>query len=242
MTRSRCRRAPRPTLAARRSRSLAPTPPGPCRRGDRSVEKIGWPDDLHYAIYWSGVAADTRDKIERYANAPGKESRAELAASANECTTAFESGKSAGILDALRDYCAVLRHFDKDHELGIYGAGHAVMAEAAAGSDAVYKPCGAGGGDRGDEAGRELVGAGAQRLDGQDQVVVDQLRLGDGLAVDLQVSESLPAEVDDQRFAGFSPPASSSRYISANLSDFGAGTMKEVSVILSGPKTCSASS
>ena len=119
------------------------------RRGDRSVEKIGWPDDLYYAIYWSGVAADTRDKIERYANVPGKESRAELAASANDCATAFESGKSAGILDALRDYCAVLRHFDKDHELGIYGAGHAVMAEAAAESDAVYKPCGAGGGDVG---------------------------------------------------------------------------------------------
>jgi phosphomevalonate kinase len=119
------------------------------RRGDRSVAKIGWPRDLYYDIYWSGVAADTRDKIERYANIRGKGSRGELAESANQCATAFENGKAASILDALREYCEVLRRFDNEHDLGIFGAGHAAMHDAAARLDAVYKPCGAGGGDVG---------------------------------------------------------------------------------------------
>lgn len=119
------------------------------RQGDRSVEKIEWPRDLYYTVYWSGIVADTRDRIERYANTPGKASRAVLAASASHCAAVFGSGKAAGILDALRHYCEVLRRFDDDHELGIYDAGHAAMSDAAAGCDVVYKPCGAGGGDVG---------------------------------------------------------------------------------------------
>lgn len=119
------------------------------RQGDQSVAAIDWPRDLHYMVYWSGVAADTREKIEHYANASGKESRRELAASASRCAAAFESGPAVGIIEALRDYCGVLRRFDNDYELGIYDAGHAAMSDAAAGFDVVYKPCGAGGGDVG---------------------------------------------------------------------------------------------
>ena len=43
----------------------------------------------------------------------------------------------------------MLRGFDDDHGLGIYGAGHAAMSDLAASAGAVYKPCGAGGGDVG---------------------------------------------------------------------------------------------
>lgn len=119
------------------------------RRGERSPAKIGWPRDLYYDVYWSGVAADTQDRIERYAKTGSKESRGELATSANNCADAFENGNAASILDALREYCGVLRRFDNDHDLGIFDAGHAPMSDAAARFDAVYKPCGAGGGDVG---------------------------------------------------------------------------------------------
>jgi len=36
-----------------------------------------------------------------------------------------------------------------DHDLGIFDAGHAELAEMATARDIVYKPCGAGGGDIG---------------------------------------------------------------------------------------------
>jgi phosphomevalonate kinase len=52
-------------------------------------------------------------------------------------------------MDSFSHYVDALRQFDTDHDLGIFDAGHAELAEMAANCNIVYKPCGAGGGDIG---------------------------------------------------------------------------------------------
>jgi phosphomevalonate kinase len=69
--------------------------------------------------------------------------------SAQRIATAWRGGSVQTILDEYRDYTHVLREFSIDHGLGIFDAGHAELADAAAAAGVIYKPCGAGGGDVG---------------------------------------------------------------------------------------------
>ena len=115
------------------------------RREGSSVNRIEWPDDLHYAVFWSGVAADTRAKIARLDGAVEQR----LVDSANHCAQEFADGAANDIVAALREYTEVLRAFDRRAGIGIFAAGHGELADLSAAHDIVYKPCGAGGGDIG---------------------------------------------------------------------------------------------
>jgi phosphomevalonate kinase len=117
--------------------------------GDAPERALQWPAGLHYALLWSGVAARTRDKLATLAAAKVYATRAELATAANAVAKAWRGGNARKIVAGLRTYADVLRHFDVDHELGIFDAGHAELADKAESCDVVYKPCGAGGGDLG---------------------------------------------------------------------------------------------
>ena len=122
------------------------------RIGEGTSRVSQWPTGLHYALLWSGVAANTGEQLARLANfgsvAAGT-MRAELVAAANDVAKIWSDGQVAEIIAALHAYTAVLRRFDADHELGIFAAGHAELASKADLSGVVYKPCGAGGGDLG---------------------------------------------------------------------------------------------
>ena len=100
-------------------------------------------------MLWSGVSASTGSKLERLAGQDAQPSRAALANSARRVSRAWSDGSAQHILDEYRDYSEALREFSDDHQLGIFDAGHAELADAAKAAGVVYKPCGAGGGDVG---------------------------------------------------------------------------------------------
>lgn len=119
------------------------------RMGEAPDRALRWPDGLGYALLWSGVAADTGVKLATLANSGAHASREALVVAASSVATAWRGNSAADIVVALRSYTSALRSFDVDHELGIFHAGHAELADRAASSGIVYKPCGAGGGDLG---------------------------------------------------------------------------------------------
>lgn len=119
------------------------------RMGNKPDRALQWPDDLQYALLWSGIAADTSDYLHKLAQTDAGSTGAELVTAANAVANAWHDHKSTDIVAAVRSYTASLRRFDVDHELGIFGAGHAELADSAASCGVVYKPCGAGGGDLG---------------------------------------------------------------------------------------------
>jgi len=119
------------------------------RIGDNTNSHIAWPEGLCYAVLWSGVAADTRSKLEQLQQLPAMAARTALGDAAEQFAAVFREGSGPRIIDELSDYTNALRRFDAESGLGIFDAGHAHMVDAAAAHGAVYKPCGAGGGDAG---------------------------------------------------------------------------------------------
>ena len=110
--------------------------------------KLTWPADLHYALLWSGQSADTTSQLRKLAATESSPSRMELADAALVVVSAWREGDVAKLVLTIADYTKTLRRFDRDHRLGIFGAGHAALVDAASGH-VVYKPCGAGAGDLG---------------------------------------------------------------------------------------------
>lgn len=119
------------------------------RIGENAGLHVAWPEGLCYAVFWSGVAADTRSKLERLQKRPAPPARAALGEAAEQFAAVFREGPVPRILEELNDYTAALRQFDAETGLGIFAAGHARLADSATAHSAVYKPCGAGGGDVG---------------------------------------------------------------------------------------------
>ena len=110
-----------------------------------AVTPVEWPESLHYAVFWSGVAADTPARIKRFDD--GIDRR--LVDCAERSAQGVGKGTAADVVAALREYTDALRAFDQQAGLGIFDAGHAALVDAAVEHDVVYKPCGAGGGDVG---------------------------------------------------------------------------------------------
>jgi phosphomevalonate kinase len=119
------------------------------RVGDDAPGPLPWPKGLHYAVYWSSTSSDTRGKLERFEQQPATEARQELVVAADRFAAVFVAGDVQRIVTGLGVYCSSLRRFDAEFRLGIYGAGHELLANTAADHGVVYKPCGAGGGDIG---------------------------------------------------------------------------------------------
>jgi len=117
--------------------------------GEEQTRSLAWPDGLAFTLLWSGVAANTHQKLQQLARAEAGQARADLAIASVRVAASWSDGDPVEILQQLRDYTEALRKFDVDHRLGIFDAGHAELADAAASAGLVYKPCGAGGGDLG---------------------------------------------------------------------------------------------
>lgn len=120
------------------------------RMHNRRHEKLDWPQGLSYRFLWSGAAADTRDKIDRFdANDRDRQSFAVLSRMADALLPLWRNGHADMLMQALQQYTASLRSFSDDFGLGIFAAGHDKLCTAASDQGLVYKPCGAGGGDSG---------------------------------------------------------------------------------------------
>lgn len=118
-------------------------------RNDPLSRDLDWPEDLHYALLWSGRSADTRTQLEKFAACGKRESATALHTAAEGVAVAWQSKASANILASMQDYASSLRSFDDEHGLGIFAAGHGEVARQAAAAGVIYKPCGAGAGDLG---------------------------------------------------------------------------------------------
>jgi len=117
---------------------------------DALPPRLTWPDNLACRFLWSGQPAGTTGKLHRFQDAArNSESTALLRLAARENASQWANGVVERILASFSYYVAALRHFDIDHDLGIFDAGHSELAEMATGRNIVYKPCGAGGGDIG---------------------------------------------------------------------------------------------
>ena len=118
-------------------------------RDGEGLARLAWPAGLQRAILASGVAADTRTQLARFA-ALGEDcggARRAFVAAAQSLPDVWQRGDAATVLAAMRRYVQSLTRFDADAGLGIFGAGHAAMYDPD--DDVVYKPCGAGAGDLG---------------------------------------------------------------------------------------------
>ena len=117
---------------------------------------LGWPADLHYALLWSGRSSSTTDQLQKLTGARTSAAAVALVAAAENVAVAWHAAVAQPVIVALREYVGALRRYDDEYRLGIFSAGHATLAEKAAASGLVYKPCGAGGGDFGIAVADEL--------------------------------------------------------------------------------------
>jgi phosphomevalonate kinase len=118
-----------------------------------AIERLHWPAGLRFLVLWSGQAASTASRLRRLAayadTGSGRDSAAGLQQASADVLDAWRTGAGAAVLDALKEYCAVLQRFSDDRDLGVFDAGHRELHELANRRGLLYKPCGAGGGDIG---------------------------------------------------------------------------------------------
>ena len=121
------------------------------RKGyDTLPPHLALPVGLACRFLWSGQPAYTTDTLRRICgDAFASDSAKLLRSAALELASVWADGAVDRIMDSLRHYIEALRQYDVGHDLGIFDAGHAELAEMATDSNIVYKPCGAGGGDIG---------------------------------------------------------------------------------------------
>jgi phosphomevalonate kinase len=112
-------------------------------------ESLNWPEELYYAHLWSGVTAYTGEQLAKLGSVTESATRTQLVEAASDVAHAWHAESTTDIVDTLRKYAGTLRNFDLEHNLGIYDAGHAELADIADSFGVIYKPCGAGGGDLG---------------------------------------------------------------------------------------------
>jgi phosphomevalonate kinase len=119
------------------------------RRDGASVTALVWPEGLSYRVIWTGVAASTRDKLEKLDTGINRPSRVRLVGTSEGMADVWQNGDADQIIKEYRDYNEHLYQFSIDHGLGIFDAGHEEIWRAASDFQLTYKPCGAGGGDVG---------------------------------------------------------------------------------------------
>jgi phosphomevalonate kinase len=120
------------------------------RMADAETVPLDWPTGLEYRYLWSGKAADTVARLKGFDHrkAHGATLRA-LIEAAEAVAHEWATASPAELLKLIAEYGRALRRFGIDHGLGIFDAGHDVVADHAQDAGMVYKPCGAGGGDIG---------------------------------------------------------------------------------------------
>lgn len=121
------------------------------RASGLAIERLHWPAGLQFLVLWSGQAASTASRLRRLAAhaGTGNDSAARLQQASADVLDAWRTGVGAAVLDALKEFCAVLQRFSDDRDLGVFDAGHRELHELANRRGLLYKPCGAGGGDIG---------------------------------------------------------------------------------------------
>ena len=119
------------------------------RMGEPGWLLLDWPEALHAGFYYSGVSADTRDRVAKAAANNDDATRLDLIDAASRLAERWRQSHAESIVDETRRYAQVLKRFSDAHGLDMFAAGHDRMASAADELALAYKPSGAGGGDIG---------------------------------------------------------------------------------------------
>ncbi|WP_370980129.1 mevalonate kinase [Agaribacterium sp. ZY112] len=132
---------------------------------DLSFTACSLPEGLYLDFIWTGQSASTPAMLGSLSKWRAKHTQ--LCASfidrlSDASASVCKQTDSRAFLDRLRAFCAILNDFDRAADLGIFAAGHAALYQHSLQFDAaLYKPCGAGGGD----LGLLLSHSGSQRQD-----------------------------------------------------------------------------
>ena len=120
---------------------------GVIRYRSGEARSIRLPDDIHCLFVYAGWATETRDLVKRFDAWRGSGDPPELRRLV-ACAEAV--AEPAGpFLEGLAEYVDALEALDRAAGIGIVSEAHAVAATLARRHGALYKPCGAGGGDMG---------------------------------------------------------------------------------------------
>ncbi|MCH9694003.1 MAG: hypothetical protein K0U72_05800 [Gammaproteobacteria bacterium] len=127
------------------------------RREGSSAVALQWPENLCFRLLWSGQPASTRDQLGLLNASTRQPSRVRLVAAAETLAATWREADADAVIAQYADYIEQLRAFSADHDLGVFAAGHEELVEKAVGTELVYKPCGAGGGDVGIVLGTDMA-------------------------------------------------------------------------------------
>ncbi len=125
------------------------------RSGTPDVQRIAMPDDISLLFIWTGQGAATNAFLKAFQS--WRDNRvAESTAMLRDMEDISASGLKAAedndaqiLLETVAAYGAALRRLGKASGVDIYSAEHERMHEIALETGAIYKLCGAGGGDLG---------------------------------------------------------------------------------------------
>ena len=125
------------------------------RSGTPDVQQIALPDDIALLFIWTGKGAATNDFLKAFQNWRDNKV-AESAAMLRDMADISAAGLNAAkendfklLLETVAAYGAALRGLGKASGVDIYSAEHERINEITHDIGAIYKPCGAGGGDLG---------------------------------------------------------------------------------------------
>jgi diphosphomevalonate decarboxylase len=117
--------------------------------------EVRWPEGLHTLYVWSGRPASTPDLLARLSAwrmehaTEYRRRMEELGAIAYAGADGVRQKQATAVLDAAKHYVAALEELGQASGVDIVSAEHARIARLARKCGALYKPCGAGGGDIG---------------------------------------------------------------------------------------------
>lgn len=124
-------------------------------RGAPDVRLVNLPRGIHAVFIWSGRPTSTPQFLKRLHSwrlqQPGQYDSVmqELAAIADMGVVAVEEDNAAAFIGAIKLYSTVLKRLGEESTVDIFSSEHRHIEKLVASLGAVYKPCGAGGGDIG---------------------------------------------------------------------------------------------
>ena len=123
-------------------------------RDDVRVERLAWPAGLEACAVVAARAADTVDRVRRFARWREQDRAAgrlldTASAAAARVVAEWRHADATAIIAAMKVFTREVGRVDRAAGLGYFDGGHEALAEVAAEVGCCYKPCGAGGGDLG---------------------------------------------------------------------------------------------
>jgi phosphomevalonate kinase len=166
----------------------------PAGAAPAAVTPVAWPASLHALCVWSGESASTpaflRQMLRWREEEPDafERSMQTLRRLADEAASLLAAGLTADWLATASAYTEALQAFGEHAKIAVFTAAHHKIGALARGHGALYKPCGAGGGDIGIAlaADVEVLAHARQAIEAEGYMTVALARDPNGLVLQAQ--------------------------------------------------------